>query len=166
MTGCLESSDCLLPPAPASFPCRLPPCFSVCLRRKRCRDGLFEVGGCVLVVADEVCDETALAVEDEGLRDAVVGGEEELDGLVVGVCDAPARSQAVAQAISAASASAAAGRRALSASGILSRMSARLLRARRRYFTRRRGRGARRNGSGAGQAVGVVVRGRGILLAV
>src|SRR5947209_11693131 len=87
MTGCLESSDCLLPPAPASFPCRLPPCFSVCLRRKRCRDGLFEVGGCVLVVADEVCDETALAVEDEGLRDAVVGGEEELDGLVVGVCE-------------------------------------------------------------------------------
>src|SRR5947209_8636944 len=60
---------------------------SVGLRRERGRDGLFEVCGGVFVVADEVLDDAALSVNDEGVRDAVVVGEEEADGVLVGAAE-------------------------------------------------------------------------------
>src|SRR5437588_9946051 len=80
MTGCLIVFSCLLllPSAPVS---------SVCFRRERGRDGLFEVCGGVFVVADEVLYETALSVNDEGVRDAVVVCEEEADGVLVGAAE-------------------------------------------------------------------------------
>src|SRR5437763_14563342 len=60
---------------------------SVGLRRERGGDGLFEICCGVFVVADEVLYDAALPVNDEGVRDAVVVGEEEADCVLVGAAE-------------------------------------------------------------------------------
>src|SRR5688572_2910272 len=90
MTRCLHvfkwvnfGSPSVLNCLPSSAYCRLLP--SVRLLGERVGDGGFQFGGDLLVVADEVADEAAAAVEDEGLRDGRLLAEEEADGLVVGL---------------------------------------------------------------------------------
>src|SRR5436305_1323744 len=69
----VPTASCRLP-LPPIFYCLLllpsAPVSSVCLRRERGRDGLFEVCGGDFVVADEVLYDAALPVNDEGVRDA------------------------------------------------------------------------------------------------
>src|SRR5687768_17661141 len=65
--------------------CHLPTAYSPSVRLlgERLLDGGFEFGGDLRVVADEVADEATPPVEDEGLRDGAVVGEEEARRLVV-----------------------------------------------------------------------------------
>ena len=67
--------------------CHLPTAYSPSVRLlgQRLLDGRFELRSDLGVVADEVADEAPPPVEDEGLRDGVVVGEEEARGLVVGL---------------------------------------------------------------------------------
>src|SRR5215207_4539643 len=57
------------------------------LRFERGLDRLFELGGDLFVVAGEVFDESALAVEDERLRDGRVAAEEGIDEQLVRVAE-------------------------------------------------------------------------------